>query len=307
MADLFNQWKTGLARSSKATFGRISSILGVTEIDDDTWDDLEATLIQSDMGAKVSTRLIDSLKENVKKQGITRSDELTALLKEELWKILSGTIYEEPEVTGPKVIMMVGVNGSGKTTTIGKLGAKAKAAGRSVVFGAGDTFRAAAYEQLAEWGRRSDIDVIHGEPGSDAGAVAFNTIQTGIAKNRDLIYVDTAGRLHTRFNLMEELKKVHRVMGKAMASAPHEVFLVLDATTGQNAIAQAKNFKDAVNVSAVILTKLDSSAKGGMVFSIVEDLNLPIAYVGLGEKAEDLLPFDPEKFIDSLIEGKRGN
>lgn len=306
MAEFFNQWKNGLARSSKATFGRISTLLGASEIDEDTWDDLEATLIQSDMGVKVSTTIIQRLRAFVKSEGITRSTDLTSLLREELLLILHSASYIEPQIDGAKVIMMVGVNGSGKTTTIGKFGAKAKQAGKQVLFGAGDTFRAAAYEQLAEWGRRSGIDVIHGEPGSDSGAVAFNTVQAGLAKKSQLIYIDTAGRLHTRINLMEELRKVYRVIGKALDNAPHEVFLVLDATTGQNAIAQAKNFKEAVNVSAVVLTKLDSSAKGGMVFSIISDLGLPIAYVGLGEKPEDLLPFDAEKFVDSLIEGERG-
>jgi len=306
MADLLNQWKNGLARSSKATFGRISTIFGATEIDEDTWDDLEATLIQSDMGVKVSTMVIERLREMVKSEGITRSAELTSRLREVLLSILTTVKYVSPTVGGTKVIMMVGVNGRGKTTTIGKFGAKAKQAGQHVVFGAGDTFRAAAYEQLAEWGKRSGIEVIHGEAGSDSGAVAFNTIQAGLAKKAQVIYIDTAGRLHARYNLMEELRKVYRVIGKALDGAPHEVFLVLDATTGQNAIAQAKNFKEAVNVSAVILTKLDSSAKGGMVFSIISDLGLPIGYVGLGEKPEDLLPFDAEKFVDSLIVGERG-
>jgi len=306
MADLINQWKNGLAKSSKATFGRISTFLGATEIDNDAWDDLEATLFQSDMGLKTTSIVIENLKSQVNAQGITKANELTRLLKQELLTILQKTKYETPIIQGPRVIMMVGVNGSGKTTTIGKIGAMAKSSGKSVLFGAGDTFRAAAYEQLAVWGERSGIDVIHGDPGSDAGAVAYNTIQTGIAKKLDLIIIDTAGRLHTRFNLMEELKKVYRVIGKALPAAPHEVFMVLDATTGQNAIVQAKNFKESVNVSAVILTKLDSSAKGGMVFSIISELNLPIAYVGLGEKQEDLLPFDPEKFVESLIEFERG-
>ena len=303
---MINQWKNGLAKSSKATFGRISALLGATEIENDTWEDLEATLIQSDMGLKTTSLVIESLKSQVNAQGITKANELTRVLKQELLSILEKSEYEAPTIQGPRVIMMVGVNGSGKTTTIGKIGAMARTSGKSVLFGAGDTFRAAAYEQLAVWGESSGIDVIHGDSGSDAGAVAYNTIKTGIAKGHDLIIIDTAGRLHTRFNLMEELKKVYRVIGKALPDAPHEVFLVLDATTGQNAIAQAKNFKESVNVSAVILTKLDSSAKGGMVFSIVSELNLPIAYVGLGEKQEDLLPFDPEKFVESLIEFERG-
>ena len=197
--------------------------------------------------------------------------------------------------------MMVGVNGSGKTTTIAKLGQRFHSEGRSLIFGAADTFRAAAVDQLQVWGDRLGVDVIAGAPESDPGAVAFNTVQAGVARNVDLILIDTAGRLHTRFNLMEELKKVNRVIGKALPGAPHAAWLVLDATTGQNAMQQAKAFKDAVGVSGVILSKLDSSARGGMAFAIQRELGLPILFAGLGEKTEDLTLFDPDAFVQGIL------
>jgi len=197
--------------------------------------------------------------------------------------------------------MVVGVNGSGKTTTIAKLGQRFQSEGKTVLFGAADTFRAAAVDQLQVWGDRLKVDVIAGAPESDPGAVAFNAVQAGAAHGVDLILIDTAGRLHTRFNLMEELKKVQRVIGKARPGAPHAVWLVLDATTGQNALQQAKAFKEAVGVSGVILAKLDSSARGGMAFAIRRELGLPILFAGLGEKPEDLIPFDPEAFIQGVL------
>ena len=198
--------------------------------------------------------------------------------------------------------MMVGVNGSGKTTTIAKLGQRFQSEGRSLLFGAADTFRAAAVDQLQVWGDRLGVDVIAGAPESDPGAVAFNTVQAGVARNVDVILIDTAGRLQTKFNLMEELKKVRRVVGKALDGAPHEVWIVLDATTGQNAMQQAKAFKEAVNVTGVILSKLDSSARGGMGFAIQRELGLPILYAGLGEKLEDLTLFDPDAFIQGILD-----
>jgi len=197
--------------------------------------------------------------------------------------------------------MVVGVNGSGKTTAIAKLGARFKSEGKTTLFGAADTFRAAAVDQLQVWGDRLRVDVIAGAPESDPGAVAFNALQSGIARGVDFVIIDTAGRLHTRFNLMEELKKVDRVLGKALPGAPHAVWLVLDATTGQNALQQAKAFKEAVGVTGVILSKLDSSARGGMVFAIQRELGLPILFAGLGEKLEDLIPFDPDAFIRGIL------
>jgi fused signal recognition particle receptor len=201
----------------------------------------------------------------------------------------------------PTVILVVGVNGSGKTTTIAKLGKRYSEQNKSIIFGAADTYRAAAVDQLQIWGERLNIPVIAGQQNGDPGAVAYDTVQASISRNADLAFIDTAGRLHTRFNLMEELKKVHRVVGKALPGAPHHVWLVMDATTGQNALQQAQAFKEAVDVTGIILAKLDSSARGGMAFAIQKELGLPILFAGLGESPEDLQPFDPQLFIEGIL------
>ena len=301
MAEILTKWRSGLAKTSKTAFGRLASIFGATEITQETWDDLEALLVQADLGIEIATEILDSLQRFVRTEGLTRSDELWSALRSELRSRLD--VPPAIEWRGkPSVVMMVGVNGSGKTTTIAKLGERFHAEGKSLLFGAADTFRAAAVDQLQVWGDRLGVDVIAGAPESDPGAVAFNTVQAGVARNVDLVFVDTAGRLHTRFNLMEELKKVHRVIGKAMEGAPHEVWLVLDATTGQNALQQARAFKEAVNVTGVILSKLDSSARGGMAFAIRRELGLPILFAGLGEKPEDLALFDPDAFIQGILD-----
>ena len=300
MEDILSRWRSGLAKTSKATFGRIAGLLGATEITFDTWDELEALLIQADLGIETTTEIIEALRRLVRTEGLLRSDELEHALRAELRKRLDKPLaIEWPE--RPSVLLVVGVNGSGKTTTIAKLGKRFKEAGKSIVFGAADTFRAAAVDQLQVWGDRLGVDVIAGAPESDPGAVAFNAVQAGAARTVDLVIIDTAGRLHTRFNLMEELKKVHRVVGKALPGAPHAVWLVLDATTGQNALQQARAFKEAVNVTGVILAKLDSSARGGMAFAIKRELGLPILFAGLGEKPEDLQPFDPDAFIEGIL------
>ncbi len=300
MADMLSRWRNGLAKTSKATFGRIAGLLGATEITADTWDELEALLIQADLGIETATEVVESLQRLVRTEGLLRSDELERALRAELRNRLSEpTTVEWAE--HPSVLLVVGVNGSGKTTTIAKLGQRFVDEGRSIVFGAADTFRAAAVDQLQVWGDRLGVDVIAGAPESDPGAVAFNAVQAGTARAVDLVIIDTAGRLHTRFNLMEELKKVHRVVGKALPGAPHAVWLVLDATTGQNALQQARAFKEAVNVTGVILAKLDSSARGGMAFAIKRELGLPILFAGLGEKPEDLQPFDPDAFVEGIL------
>lgn len=300
MADLFNKWRNGLAKTSKTAFGRLKSILGATEITQATWDELETLLVQADLGIETATEILESLQRVVRTEGLTRSDELSEALRAELRSRLS----VPPAFSWthkPSVIMMVGVNGSGKTTTIAKLGQRFQDEGKSLLFGAADTFRAAAVDQLQVWGDRLGVDVIAGAPESDPGAVAFSAVQAGTARGLDMILVDTAGRLHTRFNLMEELKKVHRVIGKALPGAPHAVWLVLDATTGQNALQQARAFKEAVGVSGVILSKLDSSARGGMAFAIQRELGLPILFAGLGEKPEDLTLFDPDAFVQGIL------
>ena len=303
MTEFLSRWRTGLAKTSKATFGRIAGILGATEINTDTWEELEVLLIQADLGVETATEIIESLQRLVRDEGLLRSDELEHALRAELRNRLD----EPPALEWTEhsfVLLMVGVNGSGKTTTIAKLGKRFIDEGKSVLFGAADTFRAAAVDQLQVWGDRLGVEVIAGAPESDPGAVAFNAVQAGIARGINLVIIDTAGRLHTRFNLMEELKKVHRVVGKALPGAPNAVWLVLDATTGQNALQQARAFKEAVNVTGVILAKLDSSARGGMAFAIKRELGLPILFAGLGEQPEDLQPFDPDAFIEGLLSTK---
>ena len=298
--NIFSRWREGLTRTSKAAFGQIATLLGTSEITEETWDDLETLLIQADLGIDTTESVIESLKRLTRTEGLTRSSELYTALKTEL----RSRLVDPPIITfesKPSVILVVGVNGSGKTTTIAKLASRYHNEGKKLLLGAADTFRAAAVDQLQVWGDRLNVEVIAGAPESDPGAVAFNAIQAGIARGEDIIMIDTAGRLHTRFNLMEELKKVYRVVGKAMSGAPHHIWLVLDATTGQNALQQARSFKEAVNVSGVILTKLDSSARGGMAFAIQRELGLPILFAGLGEKPEDLTPFDPDAFVDGIL------
>ncbi len=303
MAEFFEKWKSGLTKTSKAAFGQIAQLLGATQITRETWEDLEALLIQADLGIETTAEILEELRIVVRDQGLIYAEELSEALKNEL-----RTRLDAPPVlrfeNKPSVILVVGVNGSGKTTTIAKLGQRFQSQGKTLLFGAADTFRAAAVDQLQVWGDRLKVDVISGAPESDPGAVAFSAVQSGAARGVDIVLVDTAGRLHTRFNLMEELKKVYRVVGKALPSAPHEVWLVLDATTGQNALQQAKAFKEAVSVTGVILSKLDSSARGGMAFAIQRELGLPILFAGLGEKPEDLISFDPDAFVEGVL-GKK--
>ena len=300
MANLFSRWTDGLSRTSKAAFGQIASLLGATEITEETWDDLETLLIQADMGIETASSVLESLKRIQRTEGLIRANELFVALRQELRARL-----ESPPALSlnhkPTIILVVGVNGSGKTTTIAKLASRFNSEGRKILLGAADTFRAAAMDQLQVWGDRLKVEVIVGASESDPGAVAFNAVQAGVARSVDIVMIDTAGRLHTRFNLMEELKKVNRVVGKALEGAPHEVWLVLDATTGQNALQQARSFKEAVHVTGVILSKLDSSARGGMAFAIQRELGLPILFAGLGEKPEDLQPFDPDAFVDGIL------
>lgn len=297
---IFNKWKDGLAKSSKAAFGQIATLFGATEITPDIWDDLEALLIQADLGVDTSDVVLDALERRVDSEGMTKANQLKDALRQELRRLL----LEPPKTefsTLPSIILIVGVNGSGKTTSIAKLGQRYQMEGKKVLFGAADTYRAAAVDQLEIWANRLEIPIISGQAGGDAGAVAYDSVRAGQARQSDLVIIDTAGRLHTRFNLMEELKKVHRVIGKAMPGAPHHTWLVMDATTGQNALQQARAFKDAVKVDGVILAKLDSSARGGMAFAIQRELNLPILFAGLGEKPDDLQPFDPDAFVDGIL------
>lgn len=301
MTDVLSRWRAGLARTGKAAFGRVASLLGATEITAGTWDGLEELLIQADVGIETAAGVIESLQRLTRERGLIRSAELGSALRAELRSRLENPPALDLSAR-PSVILLVGVNGSGKTTSAAKLGQMFLSQGRSVLFGAADTFRAAAVDQLQVWGDRLKVPVVAGAAESDPGAVAFNAVQSGISRNVDIILVDTAGRLHTRFNLMEELRKVVRVVGKALPGAPHAVWLVLDSTTGQNALHQARSFRDAVAVTGVILAKLDSSARGGMAFAIQRELGLPILFAGLGEKTEDLTPFDPDAFVDGILQ-----
>lgn len=300
MSNRISKWRIGLAKTSKATFGQIATLLGASEISDSTYEELEALLIKADLGIETSESLLEVLWERERQKGITKTTDLTMVLREELRQRLDDPPLLNFSST-PTVILIVGVNGSGKTTTLAKLGKRYLDQGMKVIFGAADTYRAAAVDQLQIWGDRLEIPVIAGQQNGDPGAVAYDTVQAAVARQYDLAFIDTAGRLHTRFNLMEELKKVHRVTGKALSGAPHAVWLVMDATTGQNALQQAHAFKDAVNVTGIILAKLDSSAKGGMAFAIQQELGLPIIFAGLGESSEDLQPFDPDLFVDGIL------
>jgi len=297
---IFNKWKNGLAKTSKSTFGQIASLLGASQITDETFEELEALMIQADIGVDTSEEILAVLWERERKEGFIKTTELKAAFKEELRKRLSAPPPLDFPYQ-PTVVLIVGVNGSGKTTSIAKLGKRFHDQGMQVLLGAADTYRAAAVDQLEIWAQRLDLPIISGQLGGDAGAVAFDAVQSAISRSTDVVLIDTAGRLHTRFNLMEELKKVYRVVGKAMTGAPHDVWLVMDATTGQNALQQARAFKQAVNVTGVILAKLDSSARGGMAFAIQRELGLPILFAGLGEKPDDLQPFDPDLFIQGIL------
>jgi fused signal recognition particle receptor len=301
MDNIFNKWRQGLEKTSKSTFGRIATVLGATEIDDDTWENLEAILVQADLGVETTEDIVNSLKKRVEEEGIIRSSSLAKTMHDELLRRLDPVPPLNLDQHHPAVVLLVGVNGSGKTTTAAKLGKQFRQQGKQVLLAAADTYRAAAVDQLQVWGERLDLPVIAGAPNADPGSVAFDAVQAGIARNADIVLVDTAGRLHTRFNLMEELKKVYRVVGKALPGAPHAVWLVLDATTGQNALNQARAFKDSVKVNGVILAKLDSSARGGMAFAIQKQLGLPILYAGLGEKPEDLERFNREGFVEGVL------
>ncbi|HEX7556184.1 MAG TPA: signal recognition particle-docking protein FtsY [Leptolinea sp.] len=301
MADIFSNWISGLERTRKQTFGRISTLLGTSDITVEIWDDLEAALIQADMGLETTKSVLAALKAVVQKEGLTHAPDLQAKLREELINRLDPPPVDPLPANRPAVILLVGVNGSGKTTTAAKLGKRFSNEGKKVLLAAADTYRAAAVDQLQVWADRLNLPVISGQTGGDPGAVAFDAVEAATSRGVDLLLIDTAGRLHTRFNLMEELKKVHRVVGKALPGAPHGVWLVLDATTGQNALQQARSFNQTVAITGVILAKLDSSARGGMAFAIQHELHVPILFAGLGEQPEDLQLFSRTEFVDGIL------
>lgn len=296
-------FRSGMSKTRQSFFGRISQLLGSTDITDETWDDMEALLIQADLGVDTTRDVIADVKNRARRQGITQADKIKPLLKDALRALLKDPPVLNISGRPLSIVLVVGVNGSGKTTTIGKLAYRLSTINhRKVFLAAGDTFRAAAIEQLQKWGERVGVPVVANKPGSDPAAVVYDAAVSANARGRDILIVDTAGRLHTNFNLMEELAKIKAVSQKVIPDAPHEVLLVLDGTTGQNAIQQAIKFREAADITGVIVTKLDSTAKGGMIFAINHDLGLPIHYIGLGEKIDDLVLFRPDYFVDSLFE-----
>jgi fused signal recognition particle receptor len=295
--------RDSLTKTRRSFFGQIAGLLGGGEITEETWEDLEALLVQADVGVNTTMTLVDNLRGQVAKGKARDAQALQVLLKAELLALL-GTPppmkIDEPRLL--TVVFIVGVNGSGKTTTIAKLAKYYKDEGHKVMLAAADTFRAAAVDQLKIWGERVDVPVIAHQAGADPGAVVYDSIRASQSRKADLLIVDTAGRLHTKYNLMEELRKVWGVANKRVHEAPHETFLVLDATTGQNALSQARYFKDAVRVTGVIVAKLDGTAKGGIVFAIAQELGLPVRFIGTGEKMDDLAEFDAEAFVEGLFE-----
>ncbi len=300
--------KEGLAKTRDNIIGKVQKILTTkTKIDEEVLQNIEEILLAADVGVATSTKIIDDLRDRVKKEGFQEASQLDVLLREEIQKLFAIGVEAEfdpfalPAERKPHVIMIVGVNGVGKTTTIGKLAYNYRNAGKNVVIAAADTFRAAANEQLEIWAQRAGVDIIQQQHGADPASVAFDALKAAQARQADVMIIDTAGRLHTKVNLMEELKKITRVLQKLDVDAPHEVFLVLDATTGQNAIQQAKQFGLASHITGLVLTKLDGTAKGGVVIAINQELNLPVRFIGVGEQIDDLQPFNREAFVEALF------
>lgn len=297
----------GLEKTKQGFFERISKvIIGKTSVDDEVLDQLEEALIGADVGVDTTLAIIEQIQERVKKEKYVSTSELNTILQNEIGNLLIDAPSEQigfvpPANKKPYVVLVVGVNGVGKTTTIGKLAHHYKAAGNEVVLGAADTFRAAAVDQLTIWSERVGVSIVKQNMGSDPSAVAFDTIQSAIAKNADVVLIDTAGRLHNKAHLMDELNKIKRVIQKQLPDAPHEVLLVLDGSTGQNALEQAKQFMAVTNVNALAITKLDGTAKGGVVLAIAHQCKIPVKYIGVGEQINDLLLFDKTEFVDSLF------
>ncbi|MBP2640143.1 MAG: ftsY [Firmicutes bacterium] len=302
----FDRLKTGLEKTRKNFTDKIDQLIsGYATIDSEFLEDLEAVLLSADIGIQTTNKLMASINTGIRAKEIRNPDELRPYLKTKIEEMLLKNVPEvDVSTEPPRVVLVIGVNGVGKTTTIGKLGNFYREKGETVLLAAGDTFRAAAIEQLEIWGKRIGVDVIKQATGSDPAAVAFDAVQAAKARKVDTLIIDTAGRLHTKTNLMEELKKINRVISREIPGAPHEILLVLDATTGQNAISQAKLFSAAAPVTGVVLTKLDGTAKGGVVVSIGGELGLPVLWIGVGEGITDLRPFDPREFADALFGDK---
>ena len=293
--------KDSLTRTRNAAFSRVAELLGTSHVTADTWEEIEELLIQADFGVETALYLVERLRQRARNEAILHGGTLRLALQEELLALFPASRPLKLGSHPLDVILVVGVNGSGKTTSIAKLARRYRQEGRSVLLAAGDTFRAAGTDQLGVWAERAGVDMVAGPAGGDPGAVVFDTLQAAQARAVDMVIVDTAGRLHTQHNLMAELQKVRRVAEKTVEGAPHETLLVLDATTGQNALSQARHFQEAVDVTGVILAKLDSTSKGGMVFAIARELGLPVRFVGTGEGMGDLAPFDPDAFVGGLV------
>jgi len=292
-----------LTKTRRGFFGQVMQLFGAGDVTEETWEDLEALLIQADVGVETTIDLVERLRERAGRENVRQAERLRDLLQQELLQLLPADVPRQDLAERLlTVILIVGVNGSGKTTTIAKLTRYYRGLGKRVVLAAADTFRAAAIDQLKLWGERVGVDVIAHEPGADPGAVVYDALQAAQSRHAEILIVDTAGRLHNKFNLMQELKKVRGVLQKNVHRAPHETWLVLDATTGQNALAQARKFKEDIGVTGLVIAKLDSTAKGGIVFAIARELDLPIRFVCTGEKVEDLAEFDAQAFVDGLFE-----
>ena len=301
----------GLQKTKEGFFDKLTKVIaGKSTVDEEVLDDLENVLVSADVGVDTTVKIIDGIEKRVAKDKYINTTELNRILKEEIQSVLvdspqdtSYKSYELPSTHKPHVILVVGVNGAGKTTTIGKLAHNFSLAGKSVLLGAADTFRAAAVDQLNIWSQRANVPIVKHAMGADPSAVAFDAVQSAVAKNVDVVIVDTAGRLHNKIHLMDELSKIKRSISKILPDAPHEVLLVLDGSTGQNALEQAKHFTAATDVSAIAITKLDGTAKGGVVLAIADQFKIPVKFIGVGEKATDLLVFDKQEFVDSLFGG----
>ena len=297
----------GVKKTKEGFFQRLSrAVVGKSKVDDDILDAIEEALVASDMGVDTTLKIVDSLQERVGKDKYMSMDELVGLLRDEIGKLLDVDGESSPSEPfdldrKPMVVMVVGVNGVGKTTTIGKLASRYKSMGKKVVVGAADTFRAAAVDQLVIWAERAGVDIVKQGMGADPASVAFDTVKSAVAKDADVVLIDTAGRLHNRIDLMNELTKIRNVMRKVIPDAPHEVLLVLDASTGQNAFQQAKEFSRATDITSLAVTKLDGTAKGGVVIGIVDQLKVPVKFIGIGEGVDDLKVFDKKEFVNSLF------
>lgn len=305
-AEIHEQTERAVERSRRGLFGSIRALFERADFDEELWEELEELLVAADTGLPTTTEILGRVRARVQREGVKRADGVRDVLQDELVALLEESVREAPawavaDTPPTLVILVVGVNGAGKTTSIAKMANAFKQDGARVILGAADTFRAAAIDQLKHWGERAGVRVIAHQPGADPGAVVFDTVSAAQTAGAEVVIIDTAGRLHTKVNLMEELKKINRVVQRAIPDGPHETLLVLDATTGQNGLAQARTFTEAVGVTGIVLAKLDGTAKGGIVFAIAHELNIPVRFIGTGEKIGDLAPFSPREFVDSLL------